>query len=78
MWSSFKFGRSEFAHSIYRSVPLATRVTPSVDTNFGDKTIISMVSAAEADLDVASQELGRRTLGRHGRVCVRIRRWSCT
>jgi hypothetical protein len=44
----------EFAHSIYRSVPLATRVVPQAGSVFGDKSIVSLVPAA-----LAEQELGR-------------------
>jgi hypothetical protein len=47
----------DFAHSIYRTVPLAMRVTPQEGSVFGDKMIISMVSAQ--DDAVASQEFGR-------------------
>ena len=43
----------EFAHSIYRSVPLATRVVPQAGSVFGDKSIVSLVPAA-----LAEQELG--------------------
>jgi hypothetical protein len=49
--------KTAFAHSIYRSVPLATRVLPSADSVYGDKTIISLVPAL--DTPVLSQELGR-------------------
>merc|ERR1719473_2464572 len=40
-------------------MPLATRVVPDKATDFGEKTIISMVGAGSDDESVASQEFGR-------------------
>merc|ERR1719424_139112 len=50
-------GKTEFTHSIYRTVPLATRVQPlsTAHEQFGDKTIISMASS----LEDTTAELGR-------------------
>jgi hypothetical protein len=55
----------EFAHSIYRTVPMATRVVPTSMSDFGDKTVISMVSSELSSAvgtegqGVQSQEFGR-------------------
>merc|ERR1719331_1680890 len=52
-----KSTKVDFAHSIYRTVPLAMRVTPQAGSVLGDYLIVSMVSAS--DDAVAKQELGR-------------------
>merc|ERR1719453_2851175 len=65
--------KSEFTHAIHRSVALATRVVPEKATDFGDKTVISMVSAGSDQVSeaVASQELGRV----YGRVTGYLEPW---